>query len=78
MNEFNWSFFSFSTVDDIPEHYFKQKKTITGKVITVHDGDGFRLFHDEEKGFFSCFSSHKATFKRGIKIFNYNCRKYFH
>lgn len=59
-------FSSFKTVEDIPDYYFDQKRTITGKVLTVHDGDGFRLFHDEEFGIFSCFySSEKAKFKRG-------------
>jgi hypothetical protein len=59
---------SFSTVDDIPEYYFKENKLITGKVVTVHDGDGFRLFHEEEGGLLSCFSPKKAVFTQGLII----------
>lgn len=61
-------FLSFSTVEDIPEYYFKENKTIIGKVVAVHDGDGFRLFHEEENGLISCFSPKKAAFTRGFKI----------
>ena len=31
----------------------------------MHDGDGFRLFHDAEVGFMSLFSSHSPSYKRG-------------
>lgn len=32
----------FQTVDDIPAQYFKEKKSISGEVKRVTDGDTFR------------------------------------
>mmetsp|Transcript_20225 Transcript_20225/g.20333 ORF Transcript_20225/g.20333 Transcript_20225/m.20333 type:complete len:252 (+) Transcript_20225:46-801(+) len=35
----------FETASDIPGNYFKEQKTVTGKVVKVSDGDTFRVRH---------------------------------
>lgn len=56
--------FSFDTEHDIPDHYFEKKKRISGRVISVHDGDGFRMLHIADKGLFSCLGEQKSNYLR--------------
>ena len=39
----------FQTVDDIPAQYFKEKKSISGQVKRVTDGDTFRYRRFQQK-----------------------------
>jgi hypothetical protein len=39
----------FQTVDDIPAQYFKEKKSISGQVKRVSDGDTFRYLRGQQK-----------------------------
>ena len=39
----------FQTVDDIPAQYFKEKKSISGQVKRVTDGDTFRYRRSQQK-----------------------------
>jgi hypothetical protein len=66
-------FCSFNTVEDIPEYYFEKNKVLTGKVIVVHDGDGFRMLHRNDNGILSrLFGENKRNIVKSMSIVHAN------
>lgn len=47
-----WASRRFHSAHHIPAAYFERQRFLTGRVVAVNDGDGFRMIHTPLLGFF--------------------------
>jgi len=57
-----WASRRFHTAHHIPAAYFERQRFLTGRVVAVNDGDGFRMVHTPLLGFFRSTAPDKRTY----------------
>jgi len=56
-----WASRRFHSAHHIPAAYFERQRFLTGRVVAVNDGDGFRMVHTPLLGFFRSTTPDKRT-----------------